>query len=225
MDSPAMFIRGSAGRLEAARPVFRGCDPARPPEWIPLDDALSGIDRSVRRPFVAIDSDSLALGALGTEVMKNLKVRGMDIWLMATVETTDDVLDAFNMGADKLMVPLDRVRSMKELRDMNSVSDSIIPTMFCVSDGVRTIGGVKPVLEALDEMADEGFFRCCIVDPGDTVDWDAVLEENPSAVPFTAADVPGEGIRIKPALRWPSRRQRWPSRTSPRWGTRRFRRR
>ena len=222
MEAPAFFIRRRNEAMEAARPVFKGTTPMRPPSWSPLSETLKHVDRDVRKPFLAVDGDSLASGRLGTEVMKNLRVRGADIWLLSYVEIAEDVFDAFNMGADMLLAPLHTIGSMTALRDIHGVSDSVIPTLFCSEGSAAGIKGRIGVCEALSMLADEGFTRCCVYDTDGTVDWDAVREDYPSAIPFSDRHIEGFGLTFAacdPRAPWLS--AFWNRNTSPRPGARR----
>jgi hypothetical protein len=194
MESPAFFIRRRNEAMEAARPVFKGTSPMRPPSWSPLADALRHVDKDVRKPFLAVDGDSLASGSLGTEVMKNLRVRGADVWLLSYVEIAEDVFDAFNMGADMLLAPLHTIRSETALRDIHGVSDSVIPTLFCSGGDAAGMRGRVGIYDALSMLVDEGFPRCCILDTDGSVDWDAVREDFPSAIPFSNRHIEGFGL-------------------------------
>ena len=194
MEAPAFFIRRRNEAMEAARPVFKGTALLKPPSWSPLSDALRHVDRDVRKPFLAVDGDSLASGSLGTEVMKNLRVRGAAVWLLSYVEIAEDVFDAFNMGADMLLAPLHTIRSQAALRDIHGVSDSVIPTLFCSGGDAAGFKGRIGICDALSMLSDEGFPRCCVLDTDGSVDWDAVKEDYPSAIPFSDRHIEGFGL-------------------------------
>lgn len=220
MEAPAFFIRRRNEAMEAARPVFNGTTLLKPPSWSPLADALKHVDRDVRKPFLAVDGDSLASGRLGTEVMKNLRVRGADVWLLSYVEIAEDVFDAFNMGADMLLAPLHTIRSVTALRDIHGVSDSVIPTLFCSGGEAAGIKGRVGICDALSMLADEGFPRCCVLDTDGSVDWNGVMEDFPSAIPFSDRHIEGFGLTFAACdPRGPGRCAPWnPNKSPPRDG-------
>jgi hypothetical protein len=202
MEIPAMFVRSRESGIQAGLPVFRGRDPKRPPEWRPLGEALrDSLSREERGTFVAVDGDSLAMKEFSPDMMKSLRVRGADIWLLTHVEDADDVFDVFNLGVDTLLAPFHTIRSVRDLRDIHDVSDSVVPVVFCMNGSALSASHPMPVMEALDELVDAGFYRNCVFDTDGRVsgyDWDSVRRSQPSAIPFTESEVSGFQNVIRP---------------------------
>lgn len=189
MQIPAFFTSSEDGSLVVRDGTFEGRFPRLDGAGIPLSDAASSaVDRSDRIPAVVIDCDSLSRRMFTEKILKGMRVRGADIWFMTHIETADDVFDAFNTNADMLMAPYHTVMSDDDMRDIHSVSDSVIPTVF-VSHGRVIRRGTAPrfLCETLDSLTDMGFYSICVVDTDDSVpmgDWENALDDCPSLIPF-----------------------------------------
>ena len=188
MDIPALFASFSDGALHSHEAWFRGTRPVVRGTSVPFGEAVAGLPRGEDRGTVAvIDLDSLSLCRFTEGVVKNMRVRGHDIWLMTWIEDADDLFDAFNTNADMVLGPLHAVSSDSDLRDILSVSDSFIPTAFV--EGGRVLGTKRreDVVDAVRRLHDIGFSRACVLDTDGSVtdgEWDDVFDDMPSAVAF-----------------------------------------
>ena len=188
MDIPALFASFSNGALHSHEAWFRGTRPVVRGTSVPFGEAVAGLPRGEDRGTVAvIDLDSLSLCRFTEGVVKNMRVRGHDIWLMTWIEDADDLFDAFNTNADMVLGPLHAVSSDSDLRDILSVSDSFIPTAFVEGGRVLGTGRREDVVDAVRSLHDIGFSRACVLDTDGSVtdgEWDDVFDDMPSAVAF-----------------------------------------
>ena len=188
MDIPALFASFSDGALHSHEAWFRGTRPVVRGTSVPFGEAVAGLPRGEDRGTVAvIDLDSLSLCRFTEGVVKNMRVRGHDIWLMTWIEDADDLFDAFNTNADMVLGPLHAVSSDSDLRDILSVSDSFIPTAFVEGGRVLGTGRREDVVDAVRRLHDIGFSRACVLDTDGSVtdgEWDDVFDDMPSAVAF-----------------------------------------
>ena len=188
MDIPALFASFSDGALHSHEAWFRGTRPVVRGTSVPFGEAVAGLPRGEDRGTVAvIDLDSLSLYRFTEGVVKNMRVRGHDIWLMTWIEDADDLFDAFNTNANMVLGPLHAVSSDPDLRDILSVSDSFIPTAFV--EGGRVLGTKRreDAVDAVRRLHDIGFSRACVLDTDGSVsdrEWDDVFDDMPSAVAF-----------------------------------------
>ena len=188
MDIPALFASFSDGALHSHEAWFRGTRPVVRGTSVPFGEAVAGLPRGEDRGTVAvIDLDSLSLCRFTEGVVKNMRVRGHDIWLMTWIEDADDLFDAFNTNADMVLGPLHAVSSDSDLRDILSVSDSFIPTAFVEGGRVLGTGRREDAVDAVRRLHDIGFSRACVLDTDGSVsdgEWDDVFDDMPSAVAF-----------------------------------------
>ena len=188
MDIPALFASFSDGALHSHEAWFRGTRPVVRGTSVPFGEAVAGLPRGEDRGTVAvIDLDSLSLCRFTEGVVKNMRVRGHDIWLMTWIENADDLFDAFNTNADMVLGPLHAVSSDSDLRDILSVSDSFIPTAFVEGGRVLGTGRRGDVVDAVRRLHDIGFSRACVLDTDGSVtdgEWYDVFDDMPSAVAF-----------------------------------------
>lgn len=156
------------------------------------------LDRDYDGPVMMIDCNSFSEREFCEKVMKNMRIRGYEIWFMTYINTVEDVFDAFNKDAELVFAPYHFIDSDAELRDICDVSDSVVPTIFvhkgrAVLHGGRT-GDVRDVLEKLVRI---GFYRNCILDMDDSLDqysWTVISEDYPSTIPFLDGGYSKEGF-------------------------------
>ena len=188
MEIPAIFASCPGQGMTASESWFRGVRPVVCGRTTPFDEAASEVPRyDDRTPVVVVDSDSLSARRFTEGVVKRMKVRGCDIWLMTWIEDADDLFDAFNTNADMVLGPLHAVSSDSDLRDILSVSDSFIPTAFVEGGRVLGTGRREDVVDAVRSLHDIGFSRACVLDTDGSVtdgEWDDVFDDMPSAVAF-----------------------------------------
>ena len=189
MEIPAIFASCPGSGMTASETWFQGTRPRITGRTVPFGQATADIPRHENRtPVVVVDADSLSDRTFRGDVVKDMKVRGFDIWLMTWIENADDLFDAFNTNADMVLGPLHATRSDKDLSDILSVSDSFVPTVFAVGGKavLRKEGrdSVDGVLARLTEM---GFYRTCVVDTDGSLDgaWESLRSDYPSLMPFT----------------------------------------
>lgn len=189
MDIPALFASFSDGALHSHEAWFRGTRPVVRGTSVPFGEAVAGLPRGEDRGTVAvIDLDSLSLCRFTEGVVKNMRVRGHDIWLMTWIEDADDLFDAFNTNADMVLGPLHAASSDSDLRDILSVSDSFVPTVFVENGRALGTGRPEDAVDAVRRLHDIGFSRACVLDTDGSVtdgDWDDLFDDMPSAVAFT----------------------------------------
>lgn len=195
MRIPAFMTTWQDGGLRCTDGWFHGTVPGKGSRTVPFHEAVSeGTVKEVRSPAVVVDLDSLGRRYFDEKVMKNMKVRGADIWFMTYIQDADDVFDAFNTDADMLLAPYHTIRSREDLEDIHSVSDCVIPVVYCV--GGRAVigrGRTDDVPSVLDSLADIGFYRTCVLDTDGSVtgrEWLDVHENYPSAIPFSNSELP-----------------------------------
>ena len=199
MQVPALFAAVTGDGLVALDAWFQDTRPTASGRSEPFTEAAGRVPRSDERsPAVVVDMDSLARGTFTAGVVKDMKVRGCDIWFMTCVETVDDLFDSFNTTADMVMGPYHCVESDAELEDIHSVSDSFVPTVFVVGGrAVLRKGAIGDPSRTLSDLSEMGFYRVCLLDTDGSLteeNWRAVLDEHPSVVPFTRRPPSSEAI-------------------------------
>ena len=188
MKIPAIFAEYRGGRLLAAFPPEGSAMPeshgnvgfSEAASLIPRDDSMS--------PAVVVDTESILSGSFDEGVVKEMRIRGADIWFMTCVRDADDLMDAFNTTAEMVMAPAHLISDEESAKDILSMSDCVMPAIM-VSGGKPANGGI-----ALDDVGATarrleslGFCRLCVWDSDGSVpetEWERLADSVPSAVPF-----------------------------------------
>lgn len=188
MDIPAFFAASSNRRTVCIDSTFQGMLPTPSSGEIPLSEISDRIRREVRAPVVVMDHSSLRNRSFNGSLTKHLKVRGTEPWLMTHVETVDDLFDAFNGNTEMVLAPLHTILSEYELEDIHAVSDSFIPVVYCTGAEAMVMKGRRSGIGmALDDLADHGFYKVCIMDCDGSIEdseWESIAEDHPSVIPF-----------------------------------------
>lgn len=188
MDIPAFFAASMDRRTVCVDSVFNGMSPTPSSGTVPLQDISDRIRGEVRAPVVAIDHVSLVKRSFDASLTKHLRIRGTEPWLMTHIRTVDDVFDAFNGSADMLLAPLHGLESRMELKDIQSVSDSFVPVVYCIGSKSVGIRGIRSgISEELEGLVDIGLYRACVMDCDGSIGsdtWEGLAEEYPSTIPF-----------------------------------------
>lgn len=185
MEMPAIFVRYDDG-LKAMKVEDGACTPSGPA--IPFQDALPSLPASDSRGTVAvIDWDGVTHKRFNENVVKNIRIRGSDIWLMTCVRNVEDLMDAFNTTAEMVLAPT-HLMSDGGAEDIQSVSDSVIPTVFARPK--------MDIFKELDALESIGYLKFCVYDSKSCIyDWERVLDSFPTAIPFCSNAVgPGDSI-------------------------------
>ena len=199
MEIPALFAERDDNGLRAIEPPARGVIPSGR-GTMPFGQATENIPRGDSRGAVTIvDMDSLRSGEFREGVVKGMRVRGSDIWFMTCVRDADDLMDAFNTTADKVLAPYHLIDGMRSAKDIISVSDAVIPSIF-VRNGSAVRGSLRDIMESLESI---GFYRMCVVDTDDSVpmgDWEWISDVFPSTIPFVGDPGRVSGLGFRDAI-------------------------
>ena len=91
MRIPAFMTTWQDGGLQCTDGWFHGTVPGKGSRTVPFHEAVSeGTVKEARSPAVVVDLDSLGRRYFDEKVMKNMKVRGADIWFMTYIQDADD---------------------------------------------------------------------------------------------------------------------------------------
>ena len=136
-----------------------------------------------------VDVNGLTQRMMDLRMIKKIKIRKAEIWLMTFVEDVGDVFDAFYMEIDRLLIPYHSIVSENEMREIVRISDKCIPAIF-VEDGYavsRT--GREDVRSAVRRTKDTGFRSAAVLDVSGRYgpeDWGQILSEFDNMLLFTA---------------------------------------
>ena len=188
MDIPAYFVTFRDRVMTVSDGNFRGSYPREGVNPQPLSIISETADRTNRSPVVIIDCNSFDEHTFSEKVMKNLTVKGHEIWFMTYIETVEDVFDAFNRDASYVLAPYHLTESDTELVDICDVSDSVMPVIF-IKDGkaVTRNGRRTDVLRLMEKLVSFGFYKNVICDMDGTLDeytWSVISEDYPSTFPL-----------------------------------------
>ena len=124
-----------------------------------------------RAPVLIMDVKGLQKDTINPLILRRWRMRGVSTWLMTCVRNADDIIDAFNSDADKILMPYHKVESVDDLYDIISVSDSAIPTLF-VSEGKVQCDYGRSMKDILDELRDIGYIDVAVIDTDGSLSFD-----------------------------------------------------
>ena len=140
---------------------------------------------------VMADVVSLRNRKMDISLLKELKTRKIEIWLITYVEDADDLFDAFYMNIDSLFVPYHVTLSDAALKEMNLVSDSTVPLIFTDGDLALSRLGKVPLHDILQRVEKMGFSSVAVMDISKTYNnelWTGLFAEYDRIIPFVRGD-------------------------------------
>jgi len=193
MEIPAFYASYKDGKMLVSDGSFSSIEPKEGVRTYPFTEKVSKCLPAENRPPVAvIDCSSFEEGEFSEKVMKHLRLRNTEIWFFTYIETVDDVFDSFNKDASLVFAPYHFIKDDSQLKDICSVSDSVIPVVFIHRGKAILPGGKKTdVLKVLDKLVKIGYYRNCVLDMDRTLDeytWSVICEDYPSTIPFVDSE-------------------------------------
>ena len=160
MRIPLITIEREGKDVLTSNIEFNGWHISSSNEHIGLRDNVIGIIEKHGKgsTVVMADVDSLARRKMDIALLKKLKTKKVDIWLITHIEDADDLFDAFYMNIDSLIVPYHATLSDAALKEMNSVSDSTMPLVLTDGKVALSRSGEMPLMEILKNITEMGFF-------------------------------------------------------------------
>jgi hypothetical protein len=160
MDYPLLYGVISGQRLCAGAPVLGERISVPEPVRIETVDAIK--PRQRRGTVVLADAESLNGRRFSPRFVELCKVPGNSVWLIETIERTDDILDAFLPGLAKLVIPVYGIESEDVLKEAVEISDDCIPLVE-IRKG-KALGREKDPLGAVIRLAGIGYRKVMVAD-------------------------------------------------------------
>lgn len=183
------------GKLFCGELAFNGLIPEIIGEKIPFEEAKSKIDTDENRgKAMILDVKGISKGSINEKLLKNLKIRGVDVWFMTSIRFAEDVFDAFNTDAELVFMPLHLINDETELEDIAEISDSSVPTVFVRNGKGKSFDGEKDVVKIAEEIFRLGYYSVCVFDIDDSLEtekWE-LLKNLGNIVPFTRKNIETE---------------------------------
>jgi len=202
MIVPAFFASYNEGEMSVSDGVFSNVEPKAGQRHYPLTKKVKdSLPLDNKPPVVIIDCNSFEEREFSEKVMKHLKLQNTEIWFFTYIEAVEDVFDSFNKDASLVFAPYHFIKNDAELKDICSVSDSVIPVVFIHKGKAILPGGKKEdVLKVLSKLVDIGYYRNCILDMDRSLDgytWSVIVEDYPSTMAFVDSEDRVSGLQTK----------------------------
>ena len=124
--------------------------------------------------FVA-DVESLNRRTFNPSFMEYCKTPGNELWVIESLNRSDDVFDAFLGNADKVVFPCGDVRSSSEFEKILEISDNCIPLLM-TGDARRKSADLE---KEVSDLSSKGFVNIMVADlDGSVTDekWDTLMD-------------------------------------------------
>jgi len=190
MQIPLITIERGAGKdVLTSNVEFNGWHISSSEEMKDIRDSVIEIVEKHGKgsAVVMADVESLRKRKMDITLLKTLRTKKVDIWLITYVEDADDLFDAFYMNIDTLVVPYHFTTSDAALKEMNSVSDSTMPLIFTNGNATLTRTGEFPLHDVLRNITEMGFFSIAVMDVSGEYDedmWSKLHSEFERIIPF-----------------------------------------
>lgn len=141
---PIVPASGRRGAFVSGRLSFDG-DLPKISEPIPLKDALVKAYNSTQEddPIILLDVDGFSERFLNGEIVKEIRIKGRDLWFVTYVENLEDVISALTGAFSGLGIPMHTIREEDLMDHASEMSDSVFPVAF-VRNGTELSSGRRP---------------------------------------------------------------------------------
>jgi hypothetical protein len=202
MEIPAFYASFEEGKMLVSDGTFSSIMPRKGSRAQDFTETVSGcLPIENKPPVTIIDCNSFEVREFSEKVMKHLKLRNTEIWFFTYIETVEDVFDSFNKDASLVFAPYHFIKNDAELKDICSVSDSVVPVIFIHKGQAVLPGGKKTdVIKVLDKLVSIGYYRNCVLDMGRSLDdytWSIIREDYPSTIPFVDSEDQVKGFQTQ----------------------------
>ena len=160
---PIVPASGKRGAFLSGKLSFDGRTPVIS-DSRPLKEALIEVyeTTSEDQPIILLDVDGFADRFLNGEIVKEIRVKGRDLWFVTYVENLEDVISALTGSFSGLGIPMHTMREEYLMDKASEMSDLVFPVAF-VKNGLELSTGRRPdELEIL--MRREGYPRALFID-------------------------------------------------------------
>lgn len=140
--------------------------------------------RDRKDPIMIMDVDGICDKRMGPEIIRRTKKRKMNIWLMTSITSVDDIFDAFYSGSSSLFMPLHLIPSENVLKEINTLSEECVPTLF-LSNGKAL--GSRDAAAAVALARRCGYRRICVMETSGTYDgnlWRWLFSTGMDVIPY-----------------------------------------
>lgn len=94
-------------------------------------------------PIILLDVDGFSSRFLNGEVIKEIRIKKRDLWLVTYIENIEDVINALSGSFSGVGIPLNTVDDEDVLIDACSMSESVFPVAFMESGRGISTGKTK----------------------------------------------------------------------------------
>lgn len=118
-----------------------------------------------RGKVIVADIVSLNSKRFNPSFMEYCKTPGNDLWIIESLNHSDDVFDAFLGNANKIIFPCKNVRSDSEFDKIIEISDNCIPLLM-TSDKIH---GMSDIEKDLRFLSSKGFTNIMVADYNNSI--------------------------------------------------------
>jgi len=156
MRIPVIPIRATLTSMSSSHPMFSGTSVSMSKDTMNYKELMSSVSKACSKetPIVIVDVKGMQKEDIDPVVLRKVRSKGNELWLMTGVRNSGDMIDALCGDIDRVMVPY-HMTSDTMLKEMTELSDGCIPAIFMERNKIYMKGkerNVNGVLKALMNM-------------------------------------------------------------------------
>lgn len=170
---PIVPASGKRGAFLSGNLSFDGNVP-KLEDTVPLKDALMKAYECTQEddPIVLLDVDGFSERFLNGEIVKEVRIRGRDLWFVTYVENLEDVISALTGSFSGLGIPMHTVREENLMKLASEMTELAFPAAF-IRNGREISTGRRPdELEIIMRNRGEKRLLCIDMDSLTTQEFD-----------------------------------------------------
>jgi len=163
MRIPVIPLRVTPRSMTSSYLTFSGTSVAMAKDTVDYKEHISFVSKACGEgtPMVIVDVKGMQKDDIDPNVLRKIRSKGNELWLMTGVRDAGDMIDAFCGDVSKIMVPY-HMTSDRLLKEMTELSDNCLPAIFMERDKIYMNGRKRDIREVVRSMANMNFGKIAV---------------------------------------------------------------
>jgi len=163
MRIPVIPIRSTITSTLSSHPMFSGTSVSMSKDTMNYKDLMRSVSKACGKetPIVIVDVKGMQKEDIDPNVLRKVRSKGNELWLMTGVRNSGDMIDALCGDIDRVMVPY-HMTSDPMLKEMTELSDGCIPALFVERGKIYMKGREKSVSSVLKTLMNMNFDKIAV---------------------------------------------------------------
>jgi len=163
MRIPVIPLRATLTSMVSSHITFSGTSVSMTKDTVSYRDIMNSASKACGKeiPMLIVDVKGIQKEDIDPNVIRKIRSKGNELWLMTGVRNAGDMIDAFCGDVSNVMVPYHMTDDLL-LREMIELSDSCIPAIFAERDKIYMNGRKRNINDVLKTLMNMNFDKIAV---------------------------------------------------------------